>query len=435
MRCIYCNAENDLTSSDIISYAITGAKVTRSFVCHRHNAYTNDNYEKKFIADLNEYRNALGLSTRDGKPIQYSADIIVSGVRIHDVILSDRVSLYNPKGVVNGTDGSGQKVLLAPKEKFNKMKKGAFSPLDMSDVSVCHTISYSDFSSEEAKHSVAKIAYEWFCFINNINEYNAERYQNIVNYITGVDDGFNPVSVVVDRMYYSSIDKMQDIGTNSLFEYIDEDGYKYVIFDLWKTLAYRIKICKSQANETQSCLLKLFSYHLDGSKKETTFGIHSPSGKFSISSLQLDQISQECWCFFANRMVQIFNVSVFSIFNIKKQVDIIGEKLARYIVNADVAKLLDYEDDRIAATLYLISKIEQYSEKYDQFDGFNSFLASVLDADGDTVKWSQEDKQEYLRTIMGLHDKGALAGCISKWIAAFNVVFDKEQKRNTNGDT
>lgn len=32
MKCIYCNAEDELTSSDIITYAITGAKVTKSFV-------------------------------------------------------------------------------------------------------------------------------------------------------------------------------------------------------------------------------------------------------------------------------------------------------------------------------------------------------------------------------------------------------------------
>lgn len=68
MRCIYCNAENGLTSSDIITYAITGAKLTKTFVCKKHNKLTNDMYEKKFIDDLNFFRNQLGLSTREGKP-------------------------------------------------------------------------------------------------------------------------------------------------------------------------------------------------------------------------------------------------------------------------------------------------------------------------------------------------------------------------------
>ena len=51
MKCIYCNSEVELTSSDIITYAITGAKLTKSFVCKTHNAFTNDNYEKKYVAD------------------------------------------------------------------------------------------------------------------------------------------------------------------------------------------------------------------------------------------------------------------------------------------------------------------------------------------------------------------------------------------------
>ena len=45
-RCIYCNSD-DLSVSDIISYALTGAKLTKRFVCHKHNKFTNDNYEKK----------------------------------------------------------------------------------------------------------------------------------------------------------------------------------------------------------------------------------------------------------------------------------------------------------------------------------------------------------------------------------------------------
>mgnify|MGYP007035526499 FL=1 len=77
MKCIYCNSEVELTSSDIITYAITGAKLTKSFVCKTHNAFTNDKYEKKFVSDLDFFRNHLGLTTRDGNAIQYKADVSV----------------------------------------------------------------------------------------------------------------------------------------------------------------------------------------------------------------------------------------------------------------------------------------------------------------------------------------------------------------------
>ena len=36
MKCIYCNSEVELTSSDIITYAITGAKLTKSLGCLAH---------------------------------------------------------------------------------------------------------------------------------------------------------------------------------------------------------------------------------------------------------------------------------------------------------------------------------------------------------------------------------------------------------------
>ena len=47
MKCIYCNNESDLTVSDIIPYALTGAKLKKRFVCKEHNGFTNDNYENQ----------------------------------------------------------------------------------------------------------------------------------------------------------------------------------------------------------------------------------------------------------------------------------------------------------------------------------------------------------------------------------------------------
>ena len=38
-RCIYCNSD-DLSLSDVISCALTGAKITRKFVCKEHNKFT-----------------------------------------------------------------------------------------------------------------------------------------------------------------------------------------------------------------------------------------------------------------------------------------------------------------------------------------------------------------------------------------------------------
>ena len=171
MKCIYCNSEIELTSSDIITYAITGAKLTKSFVCKKHNAFTNDKYEKKFVAELDFFRNQLGLTTRDGKSIKYKADISVDGTEIHNVMLSNRESLYAPKGVVAGTDNNGNKVLMAPIEKLKKISKKQVKPVDISDVILHKTIGADSFIGYYAIHSMAKMAYEWYCYINNIEGY------------------------------------------------------------------------------------------------------------------------------------------------------------------------------------------------------------------------------------------------------------------------
>ena len=158
MKCIYCNSDTELTSSDIITYAVTGAKLTKSFVCRTHNAFTNNNYEKKFVADLNFFRNHLGFSTRDGKPIQYIADISVDGTEMHNVKISNRESLYAPKSVVTGFDENGKKVIMAPIEKVRKISKEEVSTVDISNVTIHKTFSSDSFLGFYAIHSIAKMA-------------------------------------------------------------------------------------------------------------------------------------------------------------------------------------------------------------------------------------------------------------------------------------
>lgn len=86
-KCIYCNSD-DLSVSDIISYALTGAKLTKKFVCKKHNKFTNDNYEKTTIANLDFIRSSLGLAERKGAEIKYKANVDIDGMFIPNVWVS-----------------------------------------------------------------------------------------------------------------------------------------------------------------------------------------------------------------------------------------------------------------------------------------------------------------------------------------------------------
>ena len=402
MKCIYCNSETELTSSDIITYAITGAKLTKSFVCKTHNSLTNDKYEKKFIADLDFFRNHLGLTTRDGKPIQYIADISVDGTEMRNVKISNRESLYAPKDVVAGKDENGNKVLMAPMERIEKISKGKAEIVDISDVIVHKTIAADSFLGFYAIHSIAKMAYEWYCYINGIEEF-TEEYNEIVEYILGNKDG-NFVDIIVDGNYYCAIDQLSEIGTNAFFQYDDIDGYRYVVFDFWKTISYRVRICKSPKNivsDVGALLFELYLYHIDGSKSTSAFGAYS-----------LDRSKKPAF---------------YAIYTLKKEVDELSNKLKKYDAGKiDVARLLGFEENNIVTTVDIINQLYCHKDKYDVTKSFNQNLPIILNLDSDIIARTQEEKMEYIKSLVAMDKEKQLSEYIWNGIYAFNEIYENE---------
>ena len=430
MKCIYCNSEDELTSSDIITYAITGAKLTKSFVCKTHNAFTNDNYEKKFVADLDFFRNHLGLTTRDGKPIQYIADISVDGTEMHNVKISNRESLYAPKDVVAGIDENGNKVLMAPMERIEKISKGKAETVDISDVIVHKTIEADSFLGFYALHSIAKMAYEWYCYINGIEEF-MEEHNEIVKYILENKDG-NFVDIIVDGNYYCAIDQLSEIGTNAFFQYDDIDGNRYVVFDFWKTISYRVRICKSPKNiacDTRALFFELYLYHIDGSKSKTVFGAYSldRSKKPAFYVIQPQNMTIELWKMFVQRIEKIMSTMILSIYTLKKEVDELSSKLKKYDAGKiDVARLLGFEENNIVTTVDIINQLYCNKDKYDFTKTFNQNLPVILNLDSDIIARTQEEKMEYIKSLVAMDKEKQLSEYIWNGIYAFNEIYENE---------
>ena len=432
MKCIYCNSDTELTSSDIITYAITGAKVKKSFVCHTHNSFTNESYEKKFVSDLDFFRNHLGLTTRDGKLIKYKADITIEGKKVHNIEISNRESLYSSKRVNSGKDDNGNKVLLGSIEKLEKISKEKIPPVDTRDVVLHKTISSDCFIGYHALHSVAKMAYEWYCYSNDIEEYKDE-YKEIVNYILGNND-INCVEIIMDNNYYSIIDRLSEIGTNSIFQYDDIDGFRYVVFDLWKTVAYRIKICKSSLtfkDVKNYAPIDVFLYRIDESKSKSHFIVLREAGvlKESFKAISAENITTEVWGYFVNRIEQIMTTFVLSIHNINRQVEIISSKLNKYINNEiGIAELLGFEDDNIEATLKIIDKLYLSKDKYDKTKCFNKNLSMILELDGDTITQTNDQKISFLKELVKKHENDKLSEYIQTRIDNFKEIYQFEEE-------
>lgn len=430
MKCIYCNSEIELTSSDIITYAITGAKLTKSFVCKSHNSFTNDNYEKKFVADLDFFRNHLGLTTRDGKPIQYMTDILVDGTEMHNVKISNRESLFAPKDVVAGTDDNGNKILMAPMERIKKISKGKASVVDISDVVVHKTIEADSFLGFHAIHSMAKMAYEWYCYINHIEECK-EEYKEIIEYILGNKEG-DFVDIIIDGNYYFAIDQLSETGTNAFFQYDDIDGYRYVVFDFWNTISYRVRICKSPIGglrDIQSLLFELYLYHIDGNKTHTVFGAFSldSNKKPKFSTIQPQNITVDIWRVFAKRIEKIMSTMILSIQILKREVDELFSKLKKYDAGKiDVARLLGFEENDVVTTIDIISQLYFNKDKYDGTKSFNQNLPIILNLDSNTIAKTQGDKMEFIKSLVAMDKENKLSEYIWNGIYTFNEIYENE---------
>lgn len=432
MKCIYCNSEAELTSSDIITYAITGAKLTKSFVCKTHNAFTNDNYEKKFVSDLDFFRNHLGLTTRDGKPIQYKADISVDGTELHNVKISNRESLYASKEVVAGFDDSGNKILIAPMEKLEKISKGKASAVDISDVTLHKTITADSFLGFHAVHSIAKMAYEWYCCVNNIEEFK-EEYKDIVDYILENNDG-DFVDIIIDESYYHAIDRLSEIGTNAFFQYDDVDGYRYVVFDFWKTIAYRVRICKlphGATIDTKAFIFELYLYHIDESKSKTVFGACSLDNKIKSAfvTIKPQNVTIDLWRDFVKRIEKIMSTMVLSVHTLKREVDELSSKLKKYDAGIiDVARLLGFEENNVVTTIEMISQLHLNKDKYDMTKSFNQNLPIILNLDSDTITRTHEDKMEFIKSLVAMDKENKLSEYIWNGISVFNEMYENEKK-------
>lgn len=159
--------------------------------------------------------------------------------------------------------------------------------LDMSNSKLNTTFSLKTlFASEEMLRTISKIAYEWYCYIYGINNFECEEYKDIVDCVLLEKPVENFVEICVDNGLDYALGQFCYPGDNGLFAYEDIDGYKYVIFDFRGIVCYKIRIGKSAASNFQDTLMyHLFIYGIDGRKTETYFGTIGNSSLFHYPQL------------------------------------------------------------------------------------------------------------------------------------------------------
>lgn len=419
-KCIYCNS-TDLTVSDIISCALTGKKLTRKFVCRKHNAFTNDEFENTAIASLAFFRNELGLTERKGNPVKYDATVVADGMTIKQKI-SDRASFYQK--IVSPAEKNGNHYLFGNVELLKKeaaSNKSEIKIVDVTSAQVQVSISFSEtFFSREMFLTVAKIAYEWYCYANDINNYNAEKFKDIVDVILLKQPVEKCVEIVVSQTFEKRLDGYRPLGSHVLYDYTDIDGYQYVVYEFWGVVTYKIRICRAREifnayDEPQLLMV----YSINGEE----FPLFSFTSTTHLPSFPFSSLTNHYFRFFYSRINELLNTKDITLPMLRKLRNALYPDFIQYKNHTcDFAQLVDYEELNRVFILYFIKNLAENEAMYDFGQSFNANMTKIFECDTGMLFFTEKSKIEFLKYLKNLHDKDALVNLVEKWIVFFDAV-------------
>lgn len=420
MKCIYCNNESDLSVSDIIPAALTGAKLRKRFVCRYHNGFINDNYERKMISKLDFYRNLIGLTERDGDPVRFKARVEVDGYVVEEKTISDIASILDPKNPFRTEDESGHTVIIGETEQLLRIKgatKERIQPIDMGKVEVSRVDDLRELLiSKEVLHAIAKIGYEWHCNRHGIESYDQGKYKDIVEYILTQESEGPLVELVISQFAYVLLDSHARTGSNMAFEYDDEDGFTYVIFSLFGVLMYKVRIC-CHGKAVLSTTNKNFAdfYHVDGSIEGVEF---VTMGLNTITSEE-PTIGLSRLCMDIKQRFSKLGERDLSRAYIKNNIEKIKQLLPDYKKGKlTLTQLLDFESQDRVIPVYIIEWLYTHRSEYDANDTFRNNMFRIFQTN-DRHVFTKEMKTEVIDRYIDLDQKSQFAEMLDEAIAFF----------------
>lgn len=247
MKCIYCGSE-DLSKSDIIPDALTNGKIINPCVCRiEHNNKFRDAFESKVISELAIITNKLDIksSKGNGKYALYKTNIEIDGVSYKAKIASN-AELFSEHKTLKSEDG---KHLLGPIDEIRKIKRIKTSDIKWVDINQMDIrqnieIDFSIFFSKEIYRLASKIAFEWYCLRNEIED-KYDFFDDIIGYITTGESSKNIVNMVATEEVYMHIDNnMAGFGSHVLLSYVAPDNYVHVLVDLFGIVIYDVLVCE-----------------------------------------------------------------------------------------------------------------------------------------------------------------------------------------------
>ncbi|WP_146206348.1 hypothetical protein [Streptohalobacillus salinus] len=418
--CIYCDSK-DLTDSDIIPYAITEAKLIKRFVCSKHNSHTNNEFEKKVIKKLDVFRKNMGLKTRDGNEIKIKIKMVLDEDEF-DIVYSDYSFLHEKQQFFKDGKIIFQPGTKKPVKGLNELYKFYPKYKDIVPGFITRHNPFELFGSEEMFRTISKIAYEWHCYKNNIDSCH-DRYKEIIDYIVdGKERSKCKVELVDDAFIYNAIgDVMLEVGTNAIYEYVDNNGQCVVVFFLWNVIAYKVIIGTGfQPTVSFSFLNDIELYNIDGSRVENTFGVYSLENTYQVNSIEFTAGYKRIGKAIESRLNKALGTLILSPKNLRKLMKQFSKDFTAYkSQHKNLLQLIEYGCKNRIVLIWILILLGENEDSFNSGENFNSNLFRIIGEE--TISVNEEKFHAYLDKIGKLAEENELISKIDKGMSIVDI--------------
>jgi len=239
VKCIYCNTTNDLSVSDIIPESLTNAKITKKNVCRvRHNNDFGESFEYDVISKLVYLRSHLDISNKKKQQAQYKVTVEIDGVE-YERQIKNVLDLFNgnPYKSLNGNYlfGDFERIKELAERKGKEIKEININNME---IQLKVGFSFEVFYSQSMQRLVAKMAYEWLCYINDINEKHDE-FSDVINFIEKGGDN-NCVTYVSDNDLHYDFSKICESGSHCFLSFRNNKNQLQVLVSFFGVALFKV---------------------------------------------------------------------------------------------------------------------------------------------------------------------------------------------------
>lgn len=278
-KCIYCGTAEDLSDSDIIPDALTAARIINKCVCHvEHNSGMTEKFEAEVAKKLAFLLNHLNIKSKKSNHLpSYEADYVIAGVRYHDKNVIKKHDFLNRKILWdeerNAAFGPYEKVKKIAQSKNGKEKDVKQIDINTQIIESHIPLNVDVFFGEAMHRQVAKIAYEWYCLKNKIED----RYNDFSEIIDYILNGNNDqvVKLVTDETLLGKFQFFCNSGSHCIMAYIDSEGGISTLVDMFGVAVYDVKVCNHIPDFCfYNCALQKINIDGTGNRENECLCIH-----------------------------------------------------------------------------------------------------------------------------------------------------------------